>query len=120
MPQQTALFKVKHMAKGSTSQKAKDSRTDRRSYYVYLLLCDDGSYYTGYTGNVTLRFEKHKKGRGARYTIMHRPKKVVHVEEFNTRAAAIQRERKIKSLSHRQKDDLASTGSNGRTESSGS
>jgi putative endonuclease len=108
------------MVKGSTSEKAKDKRTGRKSYYVYLLLCDDGSYYTGYTSNVTLRFEKHKKGWGARYTNMHRPKKVVYVEEFNTRAAAIQREQKIKSLSHRQKHELASTGSTGRTESSGS
>jgi putative endonuclease len=101
--------------KESTSERAKDKRNGRKSYYVYLLLCDDGSYYTGYTNNVTLRFEKHKKGWGARYTNMHIPKKIVHVEEFNTRADAIRREQKIKSLSHRQKHELASAGSNERT-----
>jgi putative endonuclease len=81
---------------------------DRRSYYVYLLLCNDGSYYTGYTVNVTLRFEEHKKGRGARYTMMHRPDKVVYVERFRTRGAAIRRERQIKSLSHTKKHALVS------------
>ena len=81
------------------------------SYFVYLLLCDDGSYYTGYTNNVALRFERHKKGYGARYTRIRRPKRVVYVEEFRTRGAAIRRELQIKSLSHREKHRLVSTGS---------
>jgi putative endonuclease len=69
-----------------TSEKAKNRKheTQKESYYMYLLLCDDGSYYTGYTNNVTSRFERHMKGRGARYTRMRRPKMVVCVEEFRT------------------------------------
>ena len=86
------------------------TETDRRTYYVYLLLCNDGSYYTGYTINVTLRFEEHKKGRGARYTMMHRPDRIAYVEKFRTRGAAIRRERQIKSLSHREKHALVSRG----------
>ena len=85
------------------------------SYFVYLLLCDDGSYYTGYTNNVALRFERHKKGYGARYTRIRRPKRVVYVEEFRTRGAAIRRELQIKSLSHREKHELVSIGVQGRT-----
>jgi putative endonuclease len=77
------------------------------SYYVYLLLCDDGSYYTGYTSNVDSRLERHEKGHGARYTRMHRPMKLVHVEEFKTRRAAMRREWSIKALTHDQKYNLA-------------
>ena len=97
---------------------AKPKKTkERESYFVYLLLCDDGSYYTGYTNNVALRFERHKKGYGARYTRIRRPEKVVYVEEFRTRGAAIRRELQIKSLSHREKHELVCTGSHNRIES---
>ena len=73
-----------------------------------MLLCDDGSYYTGYTNNEASRFERHEKGFGARYTRIRKPKKVVYVEKFRTRMAAIRREREIKTLSHREKSELAS------------
>jgi len=77
------------------------------AYFVYLLLCEDGSYYTGSTNNLESRLRKHKTGYGARYTRMRRPKKLVHVEEFKTRRAAMKRERKIKKLTHDQKHSLA-------------
>ena len=85
----------------------------KESYFVYLLLCDDGSYYTGYTNNVVSRFERHQKGYGARYTRLRRPQKVVHVEKFRSRRAAIRRELQIKSLNHREKQELVSTRSQG-------
>ncbi|HKM50170.1 MAG TPA: GIY-YIG nuclease family protein [Candidatus Bathyarchaeia archaeon] len=88
--------------------KNKDIESEKQSHYVYLLLCDDDSYYTGYTKNVASRLERHKKGRGARYTRMRRPKRVVYVEEFRTRNAATKRERQIKMLSHKEKQQLAS------------
>ncbi|MGA2461089.1 MAG: GIY-YIG nuclease family protein [Candidatus Bathyarchaeia archaeon] len=88
----------------------------RKSYYVYLLLCDDGSYYTGYTNNVASRLERHKKGHGARYTRMRKPQRVAYVEKFRTRAAAIRREHQIKSLSHREKHELGSIWSRTNTE----
>ncbi len=83
-----------------------DVERESTSYYVYLLLCDDGSYYTGYTNNVGSRLKRHKKGYGARYTRMRRPKRVIHLEEFKTRRAAMRREQQIKALTHNQKRDL--------------
>jgi putative endonuclease len=80
----------------------------RRAYFVYVLLCDDGSYYTGYTNDVASRLRRHKEGRGARYTRIHKPEKLVLVEKFRTRSAAIRRESRIKALSHMEKDDLVS------------
>jgi predicted GIY-YIG superfamily endonuclease len=75
-------------------------------YYVYIILCKDGTYYTGYAKNVKRRVERHEKGQGARYTRIHKPKKIVYVEEFNSRNEAMKRERKIKSLSHSEKQHL--------------
>jgi putative endonuclease len=78
----------------------------RASYFVYMLLCDDGSYYTGYTSNVLSRFERHMKGHGARYTKMRRPSKIAYLKRFATRRAAMRTERQIKMLSHNQKEGL--------------
>jgi putative endonuclease len=75
-------------------------------HYVYILLCRDGSYYTGYTKNPESRFEWHKQGRGAKYTRMRKPERLVYVEEFESRRDAMRREREIKDLSHDQKTEL--------------
>jgi putative endonuclease len=81
-------------------------------YYVYIILCEDGSFYTGYTKNVDLRMKLHINGNGARYTKMHRPKKLVHVERLNSRSAAMKREKRIKKLNHRQKLELTKSKTN--------
>jgi putative endonuclease len=78
-------------------------------YYVYIILCEGNSLYTGYTKNLDSRIKLHKKGKAARYTKMHRPKKLVHVEEFRSRAEAMGREKRIKKLTHIQKLRLASS-----------
>ena len=75
-------------------------------YYVYILLCSDGSFYTGYTKNVEERARLHACGKGARYTKMHKPKKVAYVETLDTRAQAMKREKAIKKLSHQEKLNL--------------
>ncbi len=72
-------------------------------YYVYILLCKNSCYYTGYAEDVKHRIEQHKKGRGARYTRMHEPEKIVYIEKFDSRRQAMEREREIKSLSHSKK-----------------
>ena len=78
-------------------------------YYVYILRCKDGSYYTGHAKNVKRRVKQHIKGQGARYTRMHETEKIVYVEEFNSRSEAMRRERKIKSLKHAEKQRLVNT-----------
>jgi putative endonuclease len=78
-------------------------------YCIYVILCDDNSFYTGYTKNLDRRIRLHKNGRGARYTRIHKPKKLVYVEEFNSRREAMQREKKVKRLNHQQKLKLIKT-----------
>ena len=77
-------------------------------YYVYVLLCDDGSYYTGYAKDVDSRVKQHMNGVGARYTKVHRPRRLVHTEEFHTIREAMSRERAIKRLRHDEKRKLVS------------
>ena len=79
------------------------------SFYVYILLCCDGSFYTGYTKDLDARTKQHENGKGARYTRSHKLQKVAYVEVFDTRVKAMKREREIKELSHQQKLDLANS-----------
>lgn len=75
-------------------------------FYVYILLCVDGSFYTGYTKNVDARARLHASGKGARYTRVHKPQKVAYVEPYDSRAKAMKREREIKKMTHQQKSNL--------------
>ena len=76
------------------------------SFFVYILLCNDGSYYTGYTQNLAQRIKLHTNGKGARYTKSRRPIKLAFVELFDSRSQALKREKNIKKMSHVQKQKL--------------
>jgi len=75
-------------------------------FYVYMLLCSNGSFYTGYTKNIETRIQLHQNGKGARYTKIHKPQKLVYTEEHTSRSLAMKREREIKKLNHQQKHVL--------------
>lgn len=76
------------------------------AYFVYILLCRDGSYYTGYSNNPARRLVRHMKGQGANYTRMHKPVELVYLQRLKTRRAAMKREREIKALTHEEKHKL--------------
>ena len=75
-------------------------------FYVYILQCTDGSFYTGYTKNLAERTKQHENGKGAKYTKSHKPQKIAYVEDLDSRSQAMKRERAIKKLSRQQKIDL--------------
>jgi putative endonuclease len=79
-------------------------------HYVYLVQCADGTYYTGYTTDVTRRVAEHNAGRGARYTRSRRPVQLVHAEEWPSRSAALQREAALRRLPRQVKQSLAEGG----------
>ena len=64
-------------------------------YYVYIILCQDGSFYTGYTKNIEERTKLHSNGKGAKYTRAHPPEKVAYTEQFTSRSEAMKREKAI-------------------------
>jgi putative endonuclease len=72
-------------------------------WWVYLLLCADGSFYCGSTNNLEKRFETHKAGKGGKYTKSHPVIKLIYSEQFPDKSAALKREIEIKSWSRAQK-----------------
>ena len=80
--------------------------------FVYILECADGTYYTGWTTDPARRLKEHNAGRGARYTRMRRPVKLVYIEAQPDRSAAQRREKMLKKLSHAQKRALVQSNLN--------
>jgi len=76
------------------------------SYFVYMLICADESFYLGSTNDVDKRFLAHQSGRGASYTRSHKPIKVVYTEELVDKSSALRREHELKKLTHKQKNLL--------------
>lgn len=79
-----------------------------KEYWVYILRCADGSYYTGVTNDVINRVWQHQLGMIKNcYTYTRRPVKFVYTEWTNDIGAAIYREKQIKRWSRKKKDALA-------------
>ena len=74
----------------------------------YIVECCDGTFYTGWAVDAERRLKVHNAGRGARYTRMRRPVKLVYVEAQPDRTAAMKRERAIKKLTREKKLALIS------------
>ncbi|MEI8130499.1 MAG: GIY-YIG nuclease family protein [bacterium] len=74
-------------------------------WFVYILMCEDGSLYTGITTDLDRRFLEHKNKKGARYTRSHGVVSCVYSEQSASRSEALIREAEIKKL-HRE-DKLA-------------
>lgn len=75
------------------------------NWYVYIIECFDGSFYTGVTLDVERRFKEHQSGgkKAAKYMKSHPPKRIIFIEKFKNRSKAQVRESSIKSLSKREK-----------------
>lgn len=73
-------------------------------YYVYMVRCADDTLYTGITTDVVRRITEHNtSARGAKYTRVRRPVKLVYTEEFPDRASASAAEYQLKKLSRAEK-----------------
>jgi len=78
-------------------------------YYAYLARCSDNSLYAGYTVDLKQREENHNEGKGAHYTRIRRPVKIVYYEEFVNRSEAMKREFQLKQLKKEEKEKLVLT-----------
>jgi putative endonuclease len=74
-------------------------------WVLYLLECENGTYYAGITTDLERRFAEHVFGIGARYTRANPPKRVLAVKEFADRASASRAEAKLKKLPRALKPD---------------
>ena len=68
-------------------------------WFVYVLLCENNSLYTGISNHPEQRFLDHKKGKGGKYTRLHKPLKIIYLEKVSSKSEALKRELQIKSWS---------------------
>lgn len=60
-------------------------------YYVYLLLLNDGSFYTGRSDNLKRRIREHNSGK-VNYTKSKLPAKLIYYEAYLLKKDAVSRE----------------------------
>ena len=75
-------------------------------WMIYILECNDSSFYTGITNNLKKRLEAHNQGKGAKYTQGKRPVELVYKETCLNRSEASKREYSIKLLTRDQKKEM--------------
>jgi putative endonuclease len=83
---------------------AKLKRSGR--FFVYILLCRDGTFYTGYTPDLVRRLELHNSGQGAKYTRSRLPVELIWHKEYRYFKRAFLAELKIKKLTRKQKERM--------------
>ncbi|OGF05397.1 MAG: hypothetical protein A2509_03455 [Candidatus Edwardsbacteria bacterium RIFOXYD12_FULL_50_11] len=74
--------------------------------YMYILKCNDGTYYTGSTVNLKKRLNEHQSGVGANYTKKRLPVDLVYYEEYPRIDQAFYREKQIQNWSRKKKKSL--------------
>lgn len=75
-------------------------------WYVYILECLDGTYYTGLTWKPEIRYDQHLSRFGGKYTAKHGVKRLVYLEEHDDLETARRREKQIKDWSQAKKKKL--------------
>ena len=77
------------------------------SHYVYILLCENNSFYTGYTTHVARRYQEHRsRSNKCRYTRSFPPKKLAAVWCFDDKSSALKEEARIKKLTKIEKQKM--------------
>lgn len=76
------------------------------SNYTYMVRCNDGTFYIGWTNNLEKRMKAHNEGKGAKYTKPRTPVELVYYETFQTKEEAMSREWHLKQLTRKQKEAL--------------
>lgn len=80
-------------------------------HFFYVLECNDGSYYAGYTNDLDKRVSVHNEGKGAKYTRAKRPVRCIYFETYETKQKAMQVEYRFKQLTRKKKEEHIRKGS---------
>tara|TARA_R110000868_G_C10559438_1_gene736729 strand:- start:161 stop:508 length:348 start_codon:yes stop_codon:yes gene_type:complete len=76
------------------------------AFWVYILKCADGRYYTGHTDDLERRIGEHQAGGFCAFTSKRRPITLMWNQPFATRIEALESERRIKPWSRAKKEAL--------------
>ncbi len=75
-------------------------------FWVYILRCADGSYYTGHTDALEKRIGEHQAGICGGYTSVRQPVELAWAQACTTREEALAAEIRIKGWSRRKKEAM--------------
>ena len=78
----------------------------RMTFWVYILRCSDGKFYTGHTDNLEHRLAHHQHGGHCDFTSRRRPVELAWQQDMQTRDDAFRAEFKIKNWSRAKKEAL--------------
>jgi putative endonuclease len=78
------------------------------TWFLYLLECEGGRLYTGISTDVAARFDKHRRGKGAMFTRLNRPVRLLGAKAFGSRSEALKAEWTMKRLTADQKRQAVS------------
>lgn len=101
-----ATFEISNKNNNEDIKKVSTNIASTYKYYVYILRCSDGSYYTGYTSDIQKRLKQHQDGSGSTYTKTQTPVELVYREELPDKPSALKREKQIKKLTIFDKEKL--------------
>jgi putative endonuclease len=82
------------------------TKTEPKYYFVYIVRCSDGTYYTGSTNDPEKRVARHNAGKGAKYTRSRGPVVLLWSKRMPSWVEAAREEYRIKQLSKKQKEAL--------------
>ena len=98
--------KYLRMLKVMEEKEKKSRRKKREAWFLYVLECNDGSFYTGITNDLARRFKMHNDGKASKFTRTRRPVKLLYHETLKSRTQALVRECAVKALPRRRKEEL--------------
>jgi predicted GIY-YIG superfamily endonuclease len=75
-------------------------------FYVYILQCADGTYYTGHTDDLDQRMAQHADGTASKYTSKRRPLNLLWATDCQTREQAFELEKQLQGWSRAKKQAL--------------
>jgi len=70
----------------------------KKQWYVYILECQDGSFYTGVTNDIDARMKIHAIGKGSKYVYKKGFKKLLRAKQCKDKSEACKCEYTIKQL----------------------
>ena len=74
-----------------------------KKWHVYILECQDGSFYTGVTNDLDVRMKTHAKGKGSKYVYQKGFRKILRVKSCKNKSDAYKCEYAIKQLPRNKK-----------------
>ena len=96
---------LKGLKKNSCSGRSKKASG---KWFLYILKCLDGTFYTGITNDLERRLKMHQAGKASKYTRTRRPVEMLYSEKCGDRSSALIRECEVKDWPRVKKEKLIS------------